>query len=113
MGHSNNGNAGDLRYCSLPLPPDVDSMGVLGCNWHLPRSAYDRDLGFLPIRSLWREPVQHCILVSRNACRGFCVSNCSEEDSRQVDWHTRNNQVESVIRRNLPPSSEWLLCLPC
>ena len=95
------------------MPPDVDPMGILGCNWHLPRSTYKRDLVFLPIRSLWRGPVQYSILVSRNACRSFCVSNCSEEDSRQVNWHARKNQVESMIRRNLAPTSERLLCLPC
>jgi len=33
MGHSNNGNTGDIRYRSLPLPPDVDPMGILG--WQL------------------------------------------------------------------------------
>ena len=28
-GHCNNGNAGDIRLRSLPLPPDVVPMGIL------------------------------------------------------------------------------------
>src|ERR1700753_3842018 len=107
MGYGNHGNASDIRFCSSPLPPDVGSIGILGCNWRLSRSAHDRDMGFLPIRSLWRGPIQHFILVSRNADRSFCHSNRSEEDSRQVDWYTRDNQVESINSAKFSLSCEF------
>jgi hypothetical protein len=105
MGHSNYGNSDDIRHRNLSLPPDVDAMGILGCDWHLPRRAHNRDLGFLPIRSLWREPIQYFILVSRNACRGFRPFDCSEENPRQIDWHARNNQIELLNPRTICLSS--------
>jgi hypothetical protein len=76
-------------------------MGILGCNLHLPRSSYSRDVDFLQIRSLWCGAVQYFILVSRHACRDSSISDCGEEDSRQVDRHTRHNRAEPMVRHNL------------
>jgi hypothetical protein len=101
MGNGNLGNSGDIRHRNLLLPPDVDPMGILGCNWHLPRGAHNRDLGFLPIRSLRRGPIQYFTLVSRNACRGFRPFDCSEENPRQIDWHARDNQGELLNPRTI------------
>src|ERR1700675_4358983 len=39
---------------------------------------------------------------------GIVFSDCREEDSRQVDWHTRNNQIEPIGRSRVG-DARWFL----